>query len=72
MLVHNFHLWTVDQKNIIQIVERWCINKIIRQNIQKLLLSAVFWLITSKYPYTRAPNYDSITSKTNVNWLLNK
>ena len=50
--IENMKKWTIDQKSIIpciQIFERWCINTIIGQNIQRLLIF-VFWLITSKYP----------------------
>ena len=32
-----FHLWTVLQKKYIQIFERWLINKIIKQNVKRVL-----------------------------------
>ena len=38
ILLHHFHLWAVDQKSVIQIFERWCINRIMKQNIQKVLI----------------------------------
>ncbi len=37
-LLYHFHLWVVDQKSIIQIFERWCINRIMNQNVQKVLI----------------------------------
>ncbi len=38
MSLHHFQLWVVDQKSIIQIFERWCINRIMKQKVQKVLI----------------------------------
>ncbi len=50
--VHNLSVFVSNQgKSIIQIFDRWFINKIIGQNIQKLLIFAVFLAHHySKYP----------------------
>ncbi len=53
ILLHHFHLWVIDQKSIIQIFERWCINIIMKQNVQKVLIFGS--ALVSILKETRAP-----------------
>ncbi len=42
LFLHFLHLWTVGQKGVCPLVKRWSIRWITGQNVQKLLILAVF------------------------------